>query len=78
MESWKISPSPCNLSALDAVLESKKYSMWVIAQENSQDVKRIYSNNLKSIVSVELPINRAIPFVVTSTITWTLWLVRAL
>ncbi len=43
--------------------------MWVIAQENSQDVKRIYSNNLKSIVSVELPINRAIPFAVTSTIT---------
>lgn len=62
-------PSPCNLSALDTVLEGKKYSMWVIAQENSQDVKRIYSNNLKSIVSVELPINRAIPFAVTSTIT---------
>ena len=62
-------PSPCNLSALGDVIESKKYAVWVIAQENSWDVKRIYSNNLKSIVSVELPINRAIPFAVTSTIT---------
>lgn len=45
----------------------KKYAVWVIAQENSWDVKRLYSNNKKSIVSVELPINRAIPFAVTST-----------
>ena len=57
------------MSALGDVMESKKDAVWVIAQENSQDVKRIYSNNLKSIVSVELPINRAIPFAVTSTIT---------
>ena len=59
----------CILSALDGVLKGKKYSMWVIAQENTWDVKRIYSNIKKSIVSVELPINRAIPFAVTSTIT---------
>ena len=57
------------MSALDAVLEGKKYAVWVIAQENSWDLKRLYSNNKKSIVSVELPINRAIPFAVTSTIT---------
>ena len=62
-------PSPCNLSALGDVIESKKYAVWVIAQENSWDVKRLYSNNKKSIVSVEVPINRAIPFAVTSTIT---------
>ena len=65
----KTLPSPCNLSALGDVIESKKYAVWVIAQENSWDVKRLYSNNKKSIVSVELPINRAIPFAVTSTIT---------
>ncbi len=62
-------PRLCILSALDDVLKGKKYSMWVIAQENTWDVKRIYSNIKKSIVSVELPINRAIPFAVTSTIT---------
>lgn len=62
-------PRLCILSALDDVLKGKKYSMWVIAQENTWGVKRIYSNIKKSIVSVELPINRAIPFAVTSTIT---------
>lgn len=62
-------PRLCILSALDDVLKGKKYSMWVIAQENTWDVKRIYSNIKKSIVSVELPINRAIPFAVTFTTT---------
>lgn len=62
-------PRLCILSGLDDVLKGKKYSMWVIAQENTWDVKRIYSNIKKSIVSVELPINRAIPFAVTFTTT---------
>ena len=62
-------PRLCILSALGDVLKGKKYSMWVIAQENTWDVKRIYSNIKKSIVSVELPINRAIPFAVTFTTT---------
>ena len=62
-------PSPCSLSVLGAVLEGKKYSVWVIAQENIWKVKRIYRNKRKSIVSVELPINRAIPFAVTFTTT---------
>lgn len=62
-------PRLCILSALDGVLKGEKYSMWVIAQENTWDVKRIYSNIKKSIVSVELPINRAIPFAVTFTTT---------
>ena len=62
-------PSLCILSALDGVLKGEKYAMWVIAQENTWKVKRIYRNKWKSIVSVELSINRAIPFAVTFTTT---------